>query len=142
MTLWYLATPYTKFPGGINEAYVAACQQHALLLQAGVTVFCPIGHTHGPAVHGGIDPTDHELWKAADAPFLRICTGLLVCKLPTWDQSRGIEHEIKEFRAAGKPIVYMEPWHVPSEVLRSSSSDAVRAWCALNAPADWDEPTP
>ena len=49
MPFWYLATPYSKFPGGLDAAYVEACKAQALLIKAGVPVFCPISHTHGPA---------------------------------------------------------------------------------------------
>ena len=57
---WYLATPYVKFPGGLAAAFVAACEQYALLIRAGVPAFCPIAHSHGAAVHGGIDPAADE----------------------------------------------------------------------------------
>lgn len=113
MTFYYLATPYSKFPGGIEAAYVAACEQAAVLVRAGVPVFCPIAHTHGPAIHGGIDPLSHEIWLPADAPFMKAACGIIVCKLESWETSYGVAHEIAAFRNAGKPAYYMEPGIVP-----------------------------
>ena len=113
MSFYYLATPYSKFPGGIEAAYRAACEQQALLIRAGVPTFCPIAHTHGAAVHGGIDPVDHAVRLPADEPFMRSAAALIVCKLPTWELSFGVKAEIDAFYAAGKPVIYMEPGVVP-----------------------------
>ena len=117
MNFWYLATPYTKFPGGIEAAYCAACEQTALLMRAGIPVFSPISHTHGVAVHGGIDPTDLSIWLLADKLFMDGATGMIVCKLPTWECSDGIMAEIEAFYAAGKPIVFMEPNELPQWIV-------------------------
>lgn len=114
MSFWYLATPYSKFPGGLEAAYKAACEQHALLVLAKVPVFCPIGHTHGPAMYGKIPPMQHDIWLPADRPFMDAACGLIVCKLPSWERSFGINEEIQIFMAAGKPVIYMEPGVVPS----------------------------
>lgn len=113
MTYWYLATPYSKFPSGQKAAYRAACEQQALLIRAGIPVFCPIAHTHGPAVHGNISLTDHSVWLPADAPFMAGAFGIIVCKLPSWEISYGIQEEIKVFDGDGKPVVFMEPGVVP-----------------------------
>ena len=113
-SFYYLATPYSKYPGGQEAAYVAACEQHAVLIKAGIPTFCPITHTHGTALHGHLSLTDHAIWLPADRPFMDLACGIIVCKLPTWDISYGIAEEIKVFQAAGKPVVYMEPWEVPN----------------------------
>ena len=39
--------------------------------------------------------------------------GLLVCKLTGWKDSYGVSVEIRAFRKAGKPVIYMEPGAVP-----------------------------
>lgn len=113
LTFWYLATPYSRFEGGIEAAFTAASQQAAVLVRAGVPVFCPIAHSHPIAMHGGIDPYDHEIWLPADGPMMEAASGLIICKLPGWSESVGIAHEVEVFRAAGKPVVYMEPGVVP-----------------------------
>ena len=114
MSFWYLATPYSKFPHGIEAAFHLACQQTALLMRAKVPVFCPIAHTHPVAMHGDIDPlASYDFWLPADRPFMQTAVGIIVCKLESWETSTGIAHEIEEFKKAGKPIVYMEPGVIP-----------------------------
>jgi hypothetical protein len=114
---WYLATPYSKYPDGIEAAFRAACEQSALLVKAGIPIFCPIAHTHPVAIQGGIDPFDHEIWLPADEPFMHLACGLIFCKLPSWEISYGMNEERKVFTAAGKPILDMEPGSVPDALL-------------------------
>jgi hypothetical protein len=114
--LFYLATPYTKYSLGIEEAYKAACAQTALLLEAGIPIFCPIAHTHGPAIVGKIDPSiNNTLWIKLDQEFINVCRAVIVCKLGGWDQSIGVRMEIDEFERQGKPVVFMEPGIIPKD---------------------------
>ena len=110
---YYLATPYSKYPRGTGAAYIEACQQAALLVQAKIPVFCPIAHSHGVAVLGGVPLDSYDIWLPADAPFMEAACGLIVCEMEGWETSYGISEEIKAFRAAGKPIVHMTPGVVP-----------------------------
>lgn len=110
---WYLATPYSKYPHGIEEAFKLACREAARLIRAGIRVYSPIAHTHPIAVHGEIDPYAHSIWLPADAPFMRHAYGLIVLKAESWEASYGIGEEIKAFAAAGKPIRYMEVGEAP-----------------------------
>lgn len=115
MTLWYLASPYSKYPGGIEAAYRMVCREHARLIRAGVPVFCPIAHTHGPAVHGDIDPLDHAIWIPADEPLMRAASGLIMLRAESWEQSYGMKVEMEAFQAAGKTVVWMDPGIIPVE---------------------------
>lgn len=116
MSFYYLATPYSKYPDGIEAAFVVACEQTAILVNAGVPVFCPIAHTHGVAVHGGIDPMNHDIWIPADRPFMEQAKGLIFCKLPSWEVSFGMNAEREFFEQSGKPIFMMEPGIIPDGV--------------------------
>lgn len=111
---FYLATPYSKYADGLDAAFTDAAQQAALLVRAGVPVFSPIAHSHPIAMQGGIDPLDHAIWLPADEPFMRAARGLIVCKLVGWKASYGVSVEIRAFRKAGKPVVYMDPGVVPA----------------------------
>jgi hypothetical protein len=105
--LLYLATPYTKYPGGIEAAFIAACKLAAKLLQAGAKVYSPIAHTHPIALHGGINPLDHDIWLPFDSAMMTLADGLLVGQLPGWSESKGVLHEIDVFRKAGKPMHFV-----------------------------------
>lgn len=105
----YLATPYSRYPPGMEQAFVDAAIASAWLLRRGIYVFCPITHSHPIAVYGGISLTDHTIWLPADRPMMDAARGIVVCQMSTWDQSFGIQHEIEVFQAAHKPVEYL-PW--------------------------------
>ena len=117
MSFYYLATPYTRFPGGIEAAFIAACEQTALLVRHRIPIYSPIAATHPVAIHGGLDPMDHTIWLPHDKPMMRAASGLIVCMLPTWKDSYGIAFEQDEFDRMGKPILFMEPGIVPASLL-------------------------
>lgn len=107
---FYLATPYSKYVGGIEEAYQEAAYQASRLVKAKVKVFCPIAHTHPIAIEGEMDPLDHTIWLPADEPFMKNAFGLIVAKMPGWDESYGIAEEIKYFKSVNKPVLYWDCW--------------------------------
>lgn len=113
---WYLGSPYSKYPLGLNAAHKAVCENAALLLRAGVHVFSPIAHSHPIAVHGNIDPYDHDIWLSADRPIMEAAKGIIVLRLPSWKRSYGLYKEVEWFTDAGKRVVYMNPGRVPKGV--------------------------
>ena len=108
-SLAYLATPYTKFPGGIVAAFEAAAELAARLMIAGLKVYSPIAHSHPLAIHGNLDPLDHSIWLPFDESMMAVCGTLIVAHLPTWETSKGIAHEIACFEKAYKPIFDLKP---------------------------------
>jgi hypothetical protein len=120
MSYWYLATPYTLYPLGREEAFKMACRVTADLLRAGVPVFSPITHTHPISIHGRIDPTDHDIWMRADQPMMDAARGMIVFKAAGWSESKGVQIEIDTFRSAGKPVLFIAPGRplvIPREAL-------------------------
>ncbi len=107
--LLYLATPYTKYEGGITLGYIGACKLAARLLRLGLKVYSPIAHTHPIAVYGGIDPYDLSIWLPFDAAIMDKSDALLVAMMAGWDQSTGIKHEIRTFTETKKPIFFLNP---------------------------------
>lgn len=105
--LIYIGTPYTKYPGGIEPAFVDACKLTARLVVLGLNVYSPIAHTHPLAIHGGLDPLDHKLWLGFDAAIMAKADAMIVAMMPTWEKSFGIRHEIQTFTEAGKPVFYL-----------------------------------
>lgn len=108
-SLSYLATPYTKYPQGIDAAYRDACTLAARLIRIGVNLYSPIAHAHGIALHGGIDALNQRLWTEIDAIFLDKCEVLIVAHMEGWEQSSGIAHEIEVFERSGRPIFDLDP---------------------------------
>jgi nucleoside 2-deoxyribosyltransferase len=106
--LWYFATPYSKYPKGMYAAYVEACVQGSICLAAGIPVFVPISHGHGIQNIGRKTAHTYEVWLNLDNLYLDACEGIIVCKMPGWEESSGIKHEIEYMKAVGKPVVYMD----------------------------------
>lgn len=115
--LAYLASPYSRYPAGIEEAYREVSRQSALLLRHGVPHFSPIGHTHGVAIHGGIEAKDHSVWLPFDAPMMDACDLIIMLRMESWRESYGMAYEHDRFVSAGKPVVWMEPGVLPEEFL-------------------------
>jgi hypothetical protein len=115
---FYLATPYSKYPDGLQAAFVEAAANAAVLIRRGLRVYSPIAHTHPIAAAGKIDPLDHKIWLPADAPFMAHAHGLIICKMDGWATSFGIRQEIDEFEVADKPIFMMEPGIFPAALER------------------------
>lgn len=108
MSYWYVASPYTNYPGGVDEAFKLICRATAKLIEAGVPVFSPIAHSHPIAEHGALDGKDPDLWHRVDKPMVDSAIGIIVVMLPGWAESRGVQAELREFRKAGKPVMFME----------------------------------
>lgn len=104
---WYVATPYSKYPGGPYSAFVQACKATGWLIKAGFKVFSPIAHSHPIADYAGINPFDHRIWLPADKPLMDAAQGLIVVMMPGWDVSIGVCEEITVFQGAGKPVRYL-----------------------------------
>jgi hypothetical protein len=107
--LIYLATPYSKYPTGIEMAFRDASKIAARMMMAGAKVYSPIVHTHPMAIYGNVDPLDHSIWLPFDEAIMSVSDTLVIAMMPLWEGSFGIAHEAKIFRAAGKPVFYLNP---------------------------------
>jgi hypothetical protein len=107
--LAYLATPYTRYTGGIEAAFKDAAKLAARLLCTGLKVYSPICHTHPIAIYGALDALDHSIWLPFDEDMMEVSATLIVAHMDGWDESRGVAHEIKFFENAGKPIFDLDP---------------------------------
>jgi hypothetical protein len=114
-TFWYLATPYSKYPDGLEAAFQEACRVTAWFIRRKIPCYCPIAETHALAHNSDLDPADHDIWLPFDLPKMEAAGGLIVCMLPTWENSFGIHYEYNVFTKARKPIWFLE-W--PEGVLR------------------------
>lgn len=117
LTYYYLASPYSKYPHGIEAAFRIAVEARGLLLKAGVPSFSPIIHGHPVAVMCDMDPFDHSIWLPSEEPILHGASGLIMLRAESWGLSYGMEVERKYFFDAHKPIVWMDVGVVPEELL-------------------------
>ena len=104
---YYLATPYSRYYRGNEEAFVEACKASAELIRRGMHIYSPIAHSHPIAEHGKIDNLDYKIWLSLSLVMLKQCDSLIVLKMPGWDESHGVSEEIKHAEKWAKPIIYM-----------------------------------
>jgi Domain of unknown function (DUF1937) len=105
----YLATPYSKYQGGLQRAFEDAAKLTARLLINHIKIYSPIVHTHPIAVYGELNPLDHSIWLPFDEAIMRVAPALLVAEMEGWKESYGVDQEIKIFGRDGKPIHYINP---------------------------------
>lgn len=127
MSFIYLATPYTKFKGGLEEANRLASKYAAALLEAKLPVFSPIAHSHAIAIHGKLAGKDHSIWMPLDFAFTESAFALVVCKMQGWEESYGIGLEIDFFTKNKKPIYYWQPPAL-NEILRRDLERETLQW--------------
>ncbi len=103
----YVATPYSKYPHGMDAAFVEACRASGWLIANGVRVFCPIAHTHPIAKHSDIPLDSYDIWIPADRPFMGTAGAIVVVMMESWETSYGVGVEIEAFRKSGKPVYFL-----------------------------------
>lgn len=120
--LLYVGSPYTKYPAGIEAAFATVCSLMGKLLARGLKAYSPIALTHPIAIHGRIDPLDHQFWLAYDAAMMAKSDAMIVAMMDGWEMSYGVRHEIETFQAANKPVFFLNP-----------KSLSVRLGCSIEA---------
>ena len=130
MTFYYLATPYSSYPTGQHDAFRAACRQSGLLLDARIPTFSPVVYGHPMAMSADLDPLDQEMWMTMCRPFMQFSHGLIMCKLDTWERSKGMKEEHDAFVQAGKPIIWMNPGQIPPELLKPTGRGTIDKYSA------------
>lgn len=110
---FYLGSPYSKYPDGIEAAFRVVCAEAGRLIAAGIPIFSPIAHTHPITILTGMDPYAHDIWIPADRPLMDAACGLIILRMESWEDSKGLQIEEEIFRGAGKPVVYMDPGIIP-----------------------------
>lgn len=108
MSFVYLASPYSHPSDRVMEWRAEeAARIAAMFAREGVNLFCPISHSH-PWTKYGV-PQDWAFWENLDMPFLEAATELWVLKLPGWQDSNGVNAEIRIVEGMGKPVEFI-PW--------------------------------
>ena len=104
----YLGCPYTHENVHVRAHRFKKVSKYAAEIMAqGHLVFSPISHSHQICVEADL-PIDFEFWQELDNSFLEWCTVMMVLKLPGWEESKGLEAEIKIAEFMGKEVIYVE----------------------------------
>lgn len=111
--LHYLATPYSRYPTGLEEAYRDAISQAVFLNEEGIDVFSPIAHSHH-MTFVEVGSKDYYRMLKWDAKFIDRCDSVIVCMMEGWSESVGVNWEIDYAKSIGKPVYYMTPGELPN----------------------------
>lgn len=109
----YLASPYSHPEPAVREmraAHAIAALRYIAAEFGGysrVTIFSPIVYGHALIAAGY--PPDWENWKAFDCEMISFSSMIVVLKLDGWEESQGVQAEIKFAKSLGKPIEYFKP---------------------------------
>jgi len=105
----YLASPFSdQEPKVRQQRFDAVCEVAARLMRNGMKIFSPIAHSYPIAQHG-LPLTEWNFWEEMDREHLEHCTHLIVLMLDGWEQSVGVQAEIKMAREMGKPVTFLDP---------------------------------
>jgi len=103
----YLATPYSHPNPAIRETrFNAVNKMAAKLMREGYLVFSPISHTHPIAIAGDL-PKGWEFWAAYDYTFIEWADEVHVFQQEGWQESTGVQAEIKLANEMNKPVLYI-----------------------------------
>lgn len=123
----YIASPYSTplaEPMATQvriKRFGEATKFTGFIIQQGVAAFSPIAYFH-PYAMGLNLPTDAAFWDEINMSFLRHAEALFCLHLPGWDQSKGVQHELKFAKVARIPIVHWKEVQGGYEPLDGQSS--------------------
>ena len=104
----YLASPYSHPDPAVREQrFKAVCCMAARLMLDNKFVYAPIVHCHPLAPY--YVPTDWAFWEHHARWHIERCNEVLVYALDGWDESVGVQAEIKIALALHKPVRYQAP---------------------------------
>jgi len=114
----YLAGPYSNdapqnpdakaSPEKRAARFNAVTEAARHLIEAQEIVYSPLTMTHPIDVRMKADPGS-QFWVSFDEAFMTHCTRLIVLRLPGWDQSSGVRHEIEFFSKRGIGPEWRDP---------------------------------
>lgn len=111
----YLASPYTHEDKAIEKRrYVQVCRAAGSLIKQGQHIYSPIAHSRAIAEQSDL-PHDYEFWAAYDTDMIHRCDEVVVLMLDGWEQSAGVQAEIKIARVLNKPLRYINFMEDPTK---------------------------
>lgn len=114
--LLYLASPYTaKTPSGVLDtntmslrASLAAVAAARIVDMGVYYVYSPIIHNHSVNQHLRIAQPSWDFWGPVDIHFLRFADALGVLMLEGWEDSTGVQEELRFAKLIDMPVEWIQ----------------------------------
>lgn len=105
----YLAAPYTSpDPVCVEDRVRVFCSKDSELSGGGIITVSPLSK-HLMFINGSKLPSDWAFWERYSYALLSRCDHMIVIKLPGWEESKGVQGEIKFAMDNNINIVYVDP---------------------------------
>jgi hypothetical protein len=101
----YLASPYTKYPKGHDQAFMDVVALQARLLANDILAYSPIVHGHAVACCAKMDVCD-DIWIRLNRKMLPHFPVLLVAEMEGWKESAGVTEEIATMQKLDNKVIY------------------------------------
>ena len=116
--LLYLISPLSHDdPKVMRQRFKDVCQTAAYIFKLGQDyVFSPIAHTY-PIFEAGLEiplgelPYDFKFWGGFNKEMIRRCDEVRVLTLDGWQESEGVQAEIKYAKSIGKVVKFIPVWN-------------------------------
>ena len=107
--LIYLASSYGhRDPAVMQDRYGLVCQAAADMVAEGQMAISPIAYGHTLLGYREM-PGDWTFWESFCISLLAKCERIVVLQMDGWQESRGVQAEIRYAEAHGIPVDYIEP---------------------------------
>lgn len=108
MSFTYIASPYTNpDPKVMEERFQAVSAFTAEQIKHGAVVYSPIAHSHPLAVSYSLRG-DFDFWMNQNYGMLSKASKMIVLCLQGWEESKGVQAEIKFAQMCGVEVVYSD----------------------------------
>ena len=109
----YLASPHSHTSSSVRQdRYEEALKCASYFIERGEWMFSPIVHSHNlmPHYSDNICSTIRgwDFWKEFDTETIRRMDEVWVLKIPGWEESKGVQEEIKIAKEMGKVVRHVE----------------------------------
>jgi len=102
----FISSPYSSPLAELQrDRYNKVTEFTILMLAAGYQVFSPITYCVPMATVAKL-PQNAAHWERFNIEFLRHSEAMFLLHLPGWDQSKGVQVELKIAKALGIPVVH------------------------------------
>lgn len=109
--LVYLAAPYSHPDYDVRmHRFRSVTWIASKLMQQGELIYSPITHGHALTMVNRRIPTDWKHWESHCKAVLQACEIVLVATLPGWEESVGVQAELKIASELGIGFKLISPW--------------------------------